>query len=151
MHKMASRVAQGVSGPSSSCVWKKSYDEPAAAHLAREGPLARVHAPVGPQVLAAPESLATLAAHIGPALRPGAQAARALRALVALVLGVDPQVALEAGAALEGLAAMGAQDYGQLGGCRGLGLRGAAGGLLVLGMRQQVLREARNLQGALRP
>lgn len=57
-----------------------------------------------------------------------------------LVLGVDPQVALEAGAALEGLAAVGAQDDGRLGRFS-LGLWGARQ-LLVLGVGQQVLHEA---------
>lgn len=49
--------------------------EAAAADLAGERPLACVHAPVGPQVLAAPEGLAAVAAHIGPSLGARAQAA----------------------------------------------------------------------------
>lgn len=89
-----------------------------------------MHTQMGPQVLAAPESLATVAAHVGPVLG----------ALAALVFGMNSQVALEAGAPLEGLATVGAQHHGQLLSF-GLGLL-SAGGLLVPSMRQQVLQEA---------
>lgn len=69
--------------------------EAAATDLAGEGPFTGMDSPVGYQVLALSEDLATVTAHIGFTLLVRAKVARVFRGLMmVLVLGMNTQVTL---------------------------------------------------------